>query len=517
MKSFVYKRKKKKDWYRLKRYLHIGMPLEPRDRKWIEPYVKNEKAVEKHAFFPFIHRTMIVRKFRKEVCHDGTRSKLRKPDSKTRHIYFSNHLDANIFSYYSEKLSKEYEKVIAELNIGNYVTAYRKIKLEPDKKKGRNKCNIDFANDVFQFIKTQKGQDLVAVTFDITSFFDNLDHSLLKKQWKRVIKADINLPKDHYKVFRNITKFSYIEEWELFEKFKTKIIVKKAQNKIMKKSIKKPSYFRNQKAVAYCDTESIKEIRELGLIKANKYVNEDGEVRLRKKGIPQGSPISATLANIYMIDFDKKVGDFLHDLGGVYQRYSDDMVAVCPIENEQQVIDHFLSSIQEFKLEIQKSKTQVFHFLFDDKADRHFCYEKNLNTGHIQNNTLFEYLGFQFDGQYTLIKNSSISNYYRKMKKSFSRSAFYAYHNRTATNGEIFKRRLYKKFTDVGAERRRMYKRHPHKTNVFIRTHKQDWGNFLSYANLAKKVMPNNKIGQQIKRNWRKFHELMRKIERKNL
>lgn len=515
MKLHVNKSKRKKDWYRLKRYLHIGEQLEPKDRKWIEPYVKNEKAIEKHAFFPFIHRAMKVRKFRKEVCHDGTRSKLRKPDSKTRHIYFSNHLDANIFSYYSELLSKEYEKTITELNIGNYVTAYRKIKLDPAKKKGKNKCNIDFANDVFQFIKNNKRQNLVAITFDITSFFDNLDHALLKKQWKRVIKTGADLPNDHYNVFRNITKFSYVEEWELFENFKTNIIVESNQKTTKKKSIKKPSYLRNQQAIAYCDTENIKEIRDLDLIKANKYVYENGELVLRIKGIPQGSPISATLANIYMIDFDKQAGDLLSEFGGVYQRYSDDMVAVCPIEHEQQVIDHFLSIIKEVKLEIQKCKTQVFHFFFDEEADRHFCFEKNLNTGQLQNNTVFEYLGFQFDGQYTMIKNSSISNYYRKMKKSFKRSAFYAYHNKTSTNGEIFKRRLYKKFTYVGAERRRIYKRHPSKTNIFIKTTKQDWGNFLSYANLAKNRIPNNKINKQINHSWRKFHELMRKIERK--
>mgnify|MGYP006302626087 FL=1 len=96
--------KRKKDWFRLKRYPHIGMQLEPKDRVWIEPYVKNKEAISKHAFYPFIHRQLKVRKFRKEICHDGTRSELRKPSTKERDIFFSNHLDSNIFSYISVPL-----------------------------------------------------------------------------------------------------------------------------------------------------------------------------------------------------------------------------------------------------------------------------------------------------------------------------------------------------------------------------------------------------------------------------
>ena len=99
MTSIIQKGKKNKDWFRLKRYPHVGMQLEPKDRAWIEPYVKNKEAISTHAFYPFIHRQLKVRKFRKEICHDGTRSKLRKPTTKEREIYFSNHLDSNIFSY----------------------------------------------------------------------------------------------------------------------------------------------------------------------------------------------------------------------------------------------------------------------------------------------------------------------------------------------------------------------------------------------------------------------------------
>ncbi|MDD2477044.1 MAG: reverse transcriptase domain-containing protein, partial [Dysgonamonadaceae bacterium] len=231
--------------------------------------------------------------------------------------------------------------------------------------------------------------------------------------------------------------------------------------------------------------------------------------------IPQGSPISATLANLYMLDFDKQADDMLKNIGGVYQRYSDDMVAIFPVEFEEEIVNHFLSSILTYKLEVQKSKTQAFHFIYDKHAERHFCFEKNLNTNRLQDNTLFEYLGFQFDGYSTLIKNSSISNYYRKMKRTFARSRFYTHHNRTTSKGQVFKTRLYKKFTHVGANRRRIYQRHPNKSDVFILSHRYDWGNFITYVKLAEKTISDNKINGQLKRHWKKFHELMDKIEEK--
>jgi len=513
----VYSKKKEKDWFRLKLYPHIGLQLRPIDRAWVEPYVKSSKAIAKHAFYPFIHREITDRRYRREIKEDGARTEFRVASmSKPRDIHFSNHLDSKVFGYYSELLSKEYEDLIEELDIGSCVTAYRRIKLSPEDEKSRNKCNIDFANDAFQYIKLNKGYNLVAITFDIKGFFDNLDHKILKRNWRRVIGSGIDLPPDHYNVFRNITKFSYVEEVDLFNLFKGKIVVERQSNRLKQIEVKRTEYLRNKGALAYCYKENIEEIRKAGLIKNNKHVYEEGKgYVLRKKGIPQGSPISATLANMYLIDFDKNTHNYLKSIGGVYQRYSDDMVAICPVEYEDEVIDHFMTSIKEYKLEIQDSKTQVFHFLFDSTADRHFCYEKNRKADSLQNNTSFEYLGFQFDGFYTMIKNASISNYYRKMMRDFARSYFYTYHNKTATKGEVFKNHLYKRHTHLGSERRRVYKRHPNKTNLFIKSYKYDWGNFITYAKLAEATIPDNKIGGQIKGHWKKFHEMMKKVEGK--
>jgi hypothetical protein len=66
--------KKQKDWFKIKRYPHIGLPLNPNDRnKWIEKYVTSPDEIAKHAFLPFIHKTARVKKFRKEYLDkDGT-------------------------------------------------------------------------------------------------------------------------------------------------------------------------------------------------------------------------------------------------------------------------------------------------------------------------------------------------------------------------------------------------------------------------------------------------------------
>ena len=46
---------------------------------------------------------------------------------------------------------------------------------------------------------------------DFTGFFDHLDHKYLKQQWCSLLGV-LKLPKDHYKVFRSVTRYS---TWEL--------------------------------------------------------------------------------------------------------------------------------------------------------------------------------------------------------------------------------------------------------------------------------------------------------------
>lgn len=167
--------KKKKDWFKLKRYPHIGLPLNSTDRyKWIENYVPNPEIVAKHSFLPFIHKTSQVKKFRKvysdkdgkihESYKEGKKA-LRKVDEKKRELFYASHMDSLIFSYYAMLLSDCYETKLksAEYNLDEVVNAYRSIPVNPKNEESSNKCNIDFANDVFKYVLKYKENEFAVI------------------------------------------------------------------------------------------------------------------------------------------------------------------------------------------------------------------------------------------------------------------------------------------------------------------------------------------------------------------
>jgi len=217
--------KKKKDWYKVKKYPHIGLPLKANDRhKWIQKYVTSAEEVSKHSFLPFIHKTSKVRRFRKEydpnygllnkVTVNGKNSS-RKSSSKKRELYYASHLDSLIFSYYSKLLIDCYEKKLDENNLSEVVNAYRTVAINNLEADGPNKCNINFADDVFQYIKSFPHEKFVVIAFDIKSFFDNLNHAKLRDAWMKVMEVD-ELPPDHFNVYKNITRFSYVDIVDIF-------------------------------------------------------------------------------------------------------------------------------------------------------------------------------------------------------------------------------------------------------------------------------------------------------------
>ncbi len=497
-----------KDWFRLKRYPHIGLPLKLSDRTRVEKYVSNPLKVQSHSFFPFIHRKISVRKFRRNK-NDPENSKLRVATYKVREVYYANHLDSNIYSFYSSKLKDLYEIKLKESGAEGCVTAYRRIKLY-ENEKSRNKCNIDFANDIFEYIKLNNKRNLVSITFDITSFFDNLDHAKLKRAWSHILNVS-NLPGDHYAVFRNLTKFSYVELDDIFSEFKNDIIVRKDEKENKRIKVDRLELLKNKDAVAFCEKEEFeKRIRKKNLIRKNKHLDNNALV-LRKKGIPQGSPISSTLANIYLLEFDKLINNELTKIGGIYRRYSDDMVVIIDEEYRDRIVSLFYSRIEELNLSIQPSKTQIFYFkVFDGKYG---CREYNSQTGLFDEDSKFEYLGFTFDGESVLLKSSGLSKFYRKMKRSIKRGAFYAKYGQNKVP-KLFKSRLYKRFSIRGAKRRTIYKKSPHSSLKWIKTTKYEWGNFLSYTELASRIFGRSKIKskikQQTKNHWAILHNLMR-------
>ena len=134
-----------------------------------------------------------------------------------------------------------------------------------------------------------------------------LDHKRLKQHWKQVLDK-CELPPDHYAVFKAVTRYSWVEREPLYKLFG---ITKKKQ-KQWRGPICSPEEFRTK----------VRSKKQTGLIK----VKTDG------KGVPQGSPISALLSNIYMLSADARMAPLVKEQGGLYFRYSDDILLVCPCD-----------------------------------------------------------------------------------------------------------------------------------------------------------------------------------------
>ena len=500
----------KREWFKIKLYPHIGLPLTWNDKKRVCSYIKNKDYIAKHSFLPFIRKELISKKLRKEYDNLGNllnNGKRKMFDPKVRPILYSSHLDSNIFAYYAHLLGKKYDVILKNKGLDEVVTAYRSVPVDKSKEAGRYKCNIDFANDVFNFIRQNIKSDIVAITFDIKDFFNSLDHRKLKNSWAYVLGME-DLPEDHYNVYRNITKYSFVEEKDLFKLFQSRIIVETRSGQRRKKVVKKLRYMKDQGAIAFCEKNDIHEIRRKGLIRVNKYTDDK---QLRNYGICQGSSISSVLANIYMIEFDDYFQKEVTKVKGLYRRYSDDMVVVCGLKSK----DYFVSEMEKqinilSKLEIQNNKTQIIHFKIKNKKP--ICLQEfDGNINHNSDKRNFEYLGFCFNGETASLKTSSISKYYRKMKSSVKRSKYYSKVINNASRGQIFKRRLFKQYSYIGSHRSKKYERKKGTTDEWRITKKYNWGNFITYAKLAAKTLNNNIVKSQIKNLWKNLNNEINK------
>jgi len=85
----------------------------------------------------------------------------------------------------------------------------------------------------------------------------------------------------------------------------------------------------------------------------------DGKVLKRTKGLPQGTVVSPTLANLYLDAFDESIGA----LGWRLVRYADDFLVLCKTRKEaEQALTVVAEALAEVDLELHRSKTQVTSF-----------------------------------------------------------------------------------------------------------------------------------------------------------
>lgn len=496
------------NWFKLKKYPHIGLPITIEDYNWVKEYIMDKEKVRIHSFLPLIHKCISQRKFRPDLLRTDktkTKKRFRIKDKKDRNIYFASHLDSLIFTYFNSLLVESYENYIKSKTFNDSIVAYRKMPIYEGAES--NKCNIDFAKSTFEFIRNNNEKKLTVIVADVTSFFDNLDHKLLKKQWAKVLNYP-TLPLEHYSVFKALTKIKYVEGEQLFKSYKNTMLVKRGipnSNKkfeYVRKEILKSNYFKEKKAIAYCDK--------------NDFLKNNLKIIISKnntKGIPQGSPISATLANVYMLDFDQIIFNKVDSISGFYQRYSDDLIVVCEQQYEDEIINTIRHSIADkdiANLEIQTKKTKVYRF---ENIDSKFTgFEIDEKTKAPNFGKKLEYLGFSYDGQKVLIKSAGYSKFYRSMIKSFKKSASFA-RNSKNPDKRIFKSKLFKRFTHKGSKRRLIYRPSTIDNTKYVKSKEYNWGNYLSYVykvnNTMMGINNSDSIKRQSRKLWRNFNKLL--------
>lgn len=444
-----------------KNYLHFDFPIGEKIGNKIIKDIVNPKYVETHQFWPFIKFTQNIEKIKPLKCYVDKHNlpqeifslpiselksilkihnekvngeskflisdrniKHKYTSYKGREIMYASHKDSLLYSYYSFLLEQQYEAFLELNGISDCVSAFRRVPIERrlinrGKSGKSNKCNIDFANDAFIAIKEMK--DCHVLAYDISGFFDNLDHAILKQNWSVVLGGG-PLPKDHYHVYRSLTKYSYIDRNVLFKNLGISINNPKAISLDISNRVERgeavefiPIYEKKYSPKrGYCLNKrtrlcSAKEFRESLLNKGGIKVNKS------KKGIPQGSSMSGMLSNIYMSKFDIEINRFISNFNGRYFRYCDDILIVAPFSEDVSFIDNIETfiekEVEKLKLELNPDKTERYSFTGESANSLNCRIYPSGEPGRLQ------YLGYKFDGKNVHIRSSTMSRYKRKLRR----------------------------------------------------------------------------------------------------
>lgn len=408
-------------WFRSRGYLHFDSPVKLRKACQI---VKSPLNVAQHAFFPLIKYN--IQSLKISIDKDGNIQK----KIKTRPISYASHIDSHIYSYYAGLLSDLYEKALSESQLEESVLAFRSL----------GKSNIDFANIAFEKIKAHG--DCTAIAMDISGFFDNLDHEILKSMWCKLLQEQ-SLPNDHFNIYRSLTKSSVVNRDLLY----TALNISRNNPKAA--------------GLRLCNIKTFREkVRGLGLIETNST----------GRGIPQGTSISALLPNIYMLDFDKKIKDIVTSISGEYYRYCDDMLFIIDSDKTRELISLVTQSISELKIEINDKKTEIRTF--------HTC------RGIQKCDKPLQYLGFIFDGERKLLRSAALARFSGRMKagvrlakKTHQKANLIEEENGVAKT-PLFKKKIYERYSHLSKR------------------------NFITYGHKAANIMGSNAIKKQLKPLW---------------
>lgn len=412
--------KSRSDPLRPRSYLHFD---ERPSRTLLKELVGDPAQVARWQFLPLIRASVHSKKIRSKNKITGSFD----VKTKERPICYASHKDAALYATYGNALVALYEKTLNAEGLSDCVTAFRP---------STGKCNIHYAHEAFQWI--EKNRPCVALAYDISKFFDTLDHAILKRKLCEVLGAK-TLPADYFSIFRSLTRHAVVERDAAYEVFG---ISKNNDRAGGRKKI--------------CTAEQFREkIVGGGLLKVNPDVF----------GIPQGTPASAIMSNIYMLDFDRAVATRVGAAGGVYRRYCDDILCIVSPDAAKQVDEFVIGEIQKVKLSIQVEKVGRFKF---DATNGVIC-------------PPLQYLGLTFDGEKILLRPGGIGRFYSRMRNGVRAAA--ASRDRAAREAGVPKK-------DVGIRKAKLLSK-------FTYAGKR---NFVTYAHRAAKLTGDDGIRRQISR-----------------
>lgn len=344
-------------WFKNRGYRHFDKPV-------CEAFARKVSLLEfvaKHTFLPLIHYDKEEIRYK----YDETQKK-RVTVVKKRPIKYASHRDACILSYYAYLLGCEMEKRYVNFGLSDSVIAYRAL----------GKANYTFAAEAMAFAETNA--PVVVLAFDVTGFFDNLDHKRLKRRLKDILKVP-TLDDGWISVFRYVTRFHFVA----LDDLKSHAVL----GARLKERFHSPF-------------ARVSELKQFGIsFRPNPTPG---------KGIPQGTPISAALSNLYMLAFDVAAKSYCDEKRALYRRYSDDILIICKPGDEVAIEAEVTRLIAVEKLELNAGKTERTKF--------------DASTTHAVKGKVAQYLGFNLHEGGAAIRQSSLSRQWRKMRRSFSRT-----------------------------------------------------------------------------------------------
>lgn len=337
---------------------------------------------------------------------------------------YAAHRDACILSYYASQLSGRLNAAYDRDGISENVVAYRAL----------GKANYHFSAEALEF--ASQTQPCMILAFDVTKFFDTLDHGLLKARLREILDLK-ELPPDWYAVFKHVTKFRHVP------------LVALADH---------PTFAERLKAKGRRPIGTMAELKAASI-----EIIQNGEQR----GIPQGTPISSILANLYLRAFDLEIAALAREVGGFYRRYSDDILFICREDSAGTAEARIKAALDRERLEVSAEKTERTLF--------------GVSTGQTA-----QYLGFDLHPSGASIRPASMSRQWRKMRRAV---------RRTRTAGEkalaagtanvIYTKALRKRFMCLPVR------------------------NFSSYARRSAEALRSQKVLRQVRRLEREFASLV--------